>query len=319
MKPWIAIASLLWASSAWAVTEIEAVSGSGGVTVTRAGKSEAADEGDTLQTGDQLAVGPKTAVRVLFGDGSHLTLSEGCAVEFAKPVQGAAGVVLLRGHLQANVAKVAPTAVPNAVPQLKFFVKTNAAVMGVRGTEFTVDHDDKGGASDLHTLDGTVEVAGNDDELAQGKGRRVEALQQLRADRKGLGPIQKFERGGFLKHLAQRHERAQELGKRALRNEEERRTRREARHEMRQRLREGRREARPGAREERKDERKERIEDRKDKLDERKEKLEERKEKLDERKQGLLEKRDERREGLQEKKEALQEKKEALRERRAKD
>ncbi|MSP91016.1 MAG: hypothetical protein EXR79_04305 [Myxococcales bacterium] len=129
-----------WAPSPWRcqdpplATELESVSGRGGVLLTRAGKAQPAEEGDTLQAGDRLAVGAKTAARILFDDGTHLTLAEGCAVELARPLQGAAGVVLQRGSLAANVAKApapAPTAA-SAAP-LKFFIRTNAAVMGVRG------------------------------------------------------------------------------------------------------------------------------------------------------------------------------------------
>ena len=243
--------------------------------------------------------------------------------------------MLKRGSLTANVAKAPPTAPPSsapaAAPPLKFFIKTNAAVMGVRGTEFVVDHDDKAG-SEVHTLDGTVDVAANEEDLSAGRGRRVEALQQLRADKRGLGQPTKFERAAFERTRGKRHGIAADLGRRAVRSPEERRARRDALEQRRKDTPRGPQEGRggrgdgPGRQKEaargQKDgphERKEGAHERKDAAHDRKEGAHERKDAAHERKDAAHERKDaalERKEVAHERKEAVQDRKEAAHERK---
>ncbi len=213
---------------------LEAVSGSDGCKLIRAGKTEAADEGDELQTGDRVQVGAKAAVRILFGDGTHVTLSGGTDAEIARPLAGAAGLVLHKGNLSAHVAKppapVAPKA--GAPADLRFYIKTNAAVMGVRGTEFVVDHDDASG-TEVHTLHGLVEVAKDDDDLHQGRGQRLRALDRVRADKAGLGKTGRFDKAAFGRERGKHHHLAADLGKKGLRSRDDLRQRVQARQKER--------------------------------------------------------------------------------------
>ncbi|MSQ83532.1 MAG: hypothetical protein EXR77_11695 [Myxococcales bacterium] len=229
----IALVGVAWTSASAATAApavLESVSGDG-VKLTRAGKVLAVDEGDELQQGDRLSVGSRGAVRLLFGDGTHLTLSARCEVELAKPLAGAAGVVVLKGNVAALVAKPPqPLAVKaGAVGDLRFFIKTNAAVMGVRGTEFVVEHHQASGHTDVHTLEGTVDVAQTDDDLGRGRGSRLGALERLRADKGGIGKPAQFERGAYFKDRAKHHRAASDLAKRAVRSRDDLRARLQAR------------------------------------------------------------------------------------------
>lgn len=229
----IALLGAAWTSASAATAApavLESVSGDG-VKLTRAGKVLAVDEGDELQQGDRLTVASRGAVRLLFGDGTHLTLSAGCEVEVAKPLAGAAGVVVLKGNVAALVAKpLQPLAVKaGGAGDLRFFIKTNAAVMGVRGTEFVVEHHEASGHTDVHTLKGTVDVAQTDDDLQGGRGKRLGALERLRADKAGIGKPAKFERSAYFKDRAKRHRAASELAKRGVRTRDDLRARLQAR------------------------------------------------------------------------------------------
>ncbi|MBM4343104.1 MAG: FecR domain-containing protein [Deltaproteobacteria bacterium] len=221
---------------AWAAGPpvLEAVTGGDGVKFVRGGKAEVADEGDELQAGDRLQVGAKAAARILFGDGTHVTLSGGCDAEVARPLAGASGLVLHRGNLSATVAKPpTPVAVkPSAAADLRFYIKTNAAVMGVRGTEFVVDHDDAAGTK-VHTLHGRVEVARSDDDLHLGRGVRLGPADRLRADKTGIGKPGRFDKAAFGRDRAKHHHLAAEIGKKGLRSRDDLRARWQARHKDR--------------------------------------------------------------------------------------
>lgn len=225
MKAWLlaAVACLL-AVPAWA-GQATLESAVGSVQLQRGGKAAACDEGDELQAGDRLTVGANSAARIVFADGSHVTLSSGADAEIAKPAAGANGVVLRQGNVSAAIAKPAAGA---PAGNLKFFVKTNAAVMGVRGTQFVADHSAADNRTDVHTLEGTVDVAKNDDDLHAGKALRLGALEHVRADKAGLGAKAAFDKGAFVAERAKLHAAAAELGKRALRSPDELRAKRMA-------------------------------------------------------------------------------------------
>ncbi len=233
---WISMGMAIAGSPAYAAGPpvLEAVSGADGCKLVRAGKAEAAEEGDELQTGDRLQVGARAAVRILFGDGTHVTLSSGTDAEIAKPLAGAAGLVLHKGNLNANVAKPpAPVAAKPGTPaDLRFYIKTNAAVMGVRGTEFVVDHDDAAG-TEVHTLHGQVEVAQDDDDLHRGRGQRLGAMERLRADKGGVGKAGRFDKVKFGRERGKHHHLAATLGKKGLSGRDDLRARMQARHKER--------------------------------------------------------------------------------------
>ena len=84
---------------------------------------------------------------------------------------------------------------------MKFLVRTKAAVMGVRGTDFAVNTDADGAAAEVHTLEGQVDVAKDDKSLFSGKGMAVKADQFVKANRGAISVPKAFDRAGFLNAL----------------------------------------------------------------------------------------------------------------------
>ena len=140
----------------------------------------------------------------------------------------------------------------------RFFIRTQTATMGVRGTEFVVEHSESGNTT-VNTLDGEVGMAKNLDEFKEEKGKaprwnKVEGGMQgswMKGD-SNIKEVRQFNRESFLKHYAEKHphlaraaerrverrmERRQE--RREERREQRRETRQENRQEHRQEMRNG--------------------------------------------------------------------------------
>lgn len=216
MKFWMVACLALWSASAWAAdVVVESISGTGSVELRSAGKNTIAQEGDSVGSGGHVVTGDAVAVRLLYPNGTHLTLSARTDLEVHSPETGAPSGALLQGSISVAVPKtVAPA-------QRKFFIKTTSAVMGVRGTEFVVDHDAKTERTELHTTEGSVEVGKTDKDFESGKLARVDALHHLVAEKAGLGPVAKFDHAEFAKHRAERHALAHALQATKLRSKDE--------------------------------------------------------------------------------------------------
>ncbi len=83
--------------------------------------------------------------------------------------------------------------------RLRFRLRSPAAVMGVRGTDFVANANSSG--VDVNTLEGVVEVASDEAALEAGKGARVSAGYSVRAQRGLVGSPTKFNRKEFLQQL----------------------------------------------------------------------------------------------------------------------
>ena len=175
-----------------------------------------------------MVTGEGVAARLLYPDGSQLLLGENSELQIQLPEAGAPMAELQKGSVTAKVTKAATPGAP-----YKLFIKTNAAVMGVRGTEFVDDHDPAAGKTELHTLEGRVEVGSSREEVGAGKGRGVEADQTLHADRAGVSRVEKFDRVAFIKHRQERHPHAHRLDRRVVRSFDELCKRRSERIELR--------------------------------------------------------------------------------------
>jgi hypothetical protein len=228
---WVAAAALLVTPGARGDGEAGQIDGiEGEVSIFRAGQTVPAADLALLQPGDQVRTGDGSA-RVAFPNGSLLTMAEKTQVTLESPDPAAPtahSVSMDDGEVHVQVPHTSST-------DHKFLIKTKTAIMGVRGTEFVVSQ--AGAESELHTLNGQVEVAGSREELAQGKGRPVRSLEALRATRAGFSPVAKFRRADFLKALHQRHPRLAHVYKRKPRRA--RAAKKERRHLLNRRRRRG--------------------------------------------------------------------------------
>lgn len=84
----------------------------------------------------------------------------------------------------------------------RFLIRTKAAVMGVRGTEFVIAVDSTGMTTQVHTLEGMVDVAANETALMSGSGVSVPSGHFIEATGSGgVSPVQIFDQAGFEQSL----------------------------------------------------------------------------------------------------------------------
>jgi hypothetical protein len=82
-------------------------------------------------------------------------------------------------------------------------VRTKAAVMGVRGTDFVYSTAADSAKAEVRTLQGAVEVAKTDDILLSGQGKIVQANQMVSASDGNISTPKDFDREEFTKTLQQ--------------------------------------------------------------------------------------------------------------------
>lgn len=104
----------------------------------------------------------KTIVKIAMDDGSILTIGQNSVVhlqQFINPKKKLPGIVSL---LQGQIAAVINDQTKIAGYKSKFILKTPYSVIGVRGTEFMVNVDNKKKVSTLITFKGVVTIAKSD-------------------------------------------------------------------------------------------------------------------------------------------------------------
>ena len=120
----------------------------------RGANSRQAKPGDPLFAGDHIVTAADQTVLAELRDGSELTIAPDSDFTVDRlqlsGTNRTAEVALDHGMANAKVAK-------GYSPSQPFFFKTASSVMGVRGTEFVVEHDGAQGSS-LHTFEGSVAV-----------------------------------------------------------------------------------------------------------------------------------------------------------------
>jgi hypothetical protein len=176
---------------------IDAVYGSGRVTVISGGQTSEAKEGRQLKAGDQVATDEKSAARLVYSDKSQLYVGRNSQVTVNLRSNDADATTLDHGKTRALVTK-------GDSGRTKFVIRTKSAVMGVRGTDFVAQTDPAGDNTQVHTLEGIVALAqpGQEASLFAGQGLLLLQNQFLRT-RLGaaFGVPQAFKRDQFLKKL----------------------------------------------------------------------------------------------------------------------
>lgn len=200
---WGALATGVLAQPAWSKATtaghwtVESVEGAGSVQVLRKGKSYQGPEGSVLQPGDTVKTGPSVSTRVVDTAGNEVVIGRNSSFQVRPLQQGTQVGQLDAGYLRAKVQKASQ----GSKSKIKFAIKTKSSILGVRGTEFTVDVPKEGEAV-VHTLEGRVDAAKDEKSLFAGKGIPVAAGEMIQT---ALGaplpaPI-KFNREEFLANL----------------------------------------------------------------------------------------------------------------------
>lgn len=169
-----------------------------------AGRTRETVGGTSLFTQEHVLPKQGQTVGVTLKDGSEITAEAGSDLSISDYVPGDPSSVphaeLDQGSAHFNVSHT-------TTGKTSFFLKTNSAVMGVRGTEFVVDQA-ADGTSNLHTLQGEVAMAKSENDLATpGHFTSVGAGTTSYLKRSMAAPAapQKFDRQAYLGQLAKTH------------------------------------------------------------------------------------------------------------------
>ncbi len=156
--------------------------------------------GTRIEIGDRIKTGPKGAAKIRFADGSKLIIGRSTEMEVRPPNDGVPTQDLIAGEIRGIIRKPKlDDAAAKRGP--RFMVRTRSAVMGVRGTDFVYSvPEDKAAA--VHTLQGTVEVASNEETIMEGKGQLVRENQFVEAKDGMITPTQAFNREQFVQAFA---------------------------------------------------------------------------------------------------------------------
>ena len=191
--------TLVFSVLAWgsAGPVIESAEGERVVTIRAAdGTARVGTVGSTVEFGDTVKTGPRTSVKVRYPDGSKLLIAPSTEMLVGQGSARSYEYELTRGRVRGLIQKQSEN-------KKQFYFKTKAAVMGVRGTDFVMEA--AGAAAkaptEVHTLQGVVEVAEDMELLESGQGVRIGAGESIGADTSRLGEVQQFNRDTFLGNM----------------------------------------------------------------------------------------------------------------------
>jgi hypothetical protein len=192
---------VLWASAhAHVAPVIESTEGERVVTIRSAdGVMRVGRIGTSIEFGDTLKTGPRTSVKVRYPDGSKLLIAPSTEMLIAQSSARSYEYDLARGRVRGLIQKQSGS-------KKQFYFKTKAAVMGVRGTDFVMEATQvtARAPTEVHTLQGVVEVAENMELLKSGQGVPLGAGESIAADTRRLGEVQAFDREAYLSQMKSR-------------------------------------------------------------------------------------------------------------------
>lgn len=176
--------------------EVGSIDGADSVEVIQDGKSHELKKGTALKAGDEVRVPAKVATTLRMKDGSFLLLGQSTSVRVTESENAEHSVELNTGMVRGVFKKVQTKDAPK---KLRMSIRSRAAVLGVRGTDFIVSA--TGEAMETHTLQGTVEVASSEAEIVAGTGTQVKAGEFVQASSQGVSAPASFDRAEFMEGL----------------------------------------------------------------------------------------------------------------------
>lgn len=213
------------AVSARAATQpvIESIEGDKIVIVRTHDGNRVATKGTPIAFGDWVKTGPQASAKIIFPDGSRLFIARDTEIQIAAPTGGVQWAELKSGEVRGVVRKsgaigagtpaalaasnvsVGTTAARGGkAPPPKFAIRTRSAVMGVRGTDFVFKSEEGSPKTELHTLEGAVDIAPDERTLLDGRGVRVEHGQFVDSDNGKIAVPQAFDRERYVELMRER-------------------------------------------------------------------------------------------------------------------
>ncbi|OFZ00691.1 MAG: hypothetical protein A2070_01830 [Bdellovibrionales bacterium GWC1_52_8] len=155
--------------------------------------------GQKIEYGSKIKTGPENTVTIQYPDQTIVSIDADSEVEIQERTGGTQASRLHVGQIRASVLKLKTGQILPSKP--RFLVRTRAAVLGVRGTEFVMAVDQTGYTTQVHTLEGIVDVAADENKLLSGQGVQVETGKFVQATEQGVNAPQIFEREEFINSL----------------------------------------------------------------------------------------------------------------------
>ena len=176
---------------------LKSISGAKAVPVFKGSQNRQVKEGDELEYGEELKTPEGVSLVLLYSDASQVNVSPKSDFTIEEYTDGTQWNKLREGTVRALISKVV---IPkNNKP--KFLIRTRSAVLGVRGTEFVMVMDLGSSTAQVHTLEGTVEVAKDELTVLNGKGALIKEGQFIEGGPHGLSLPQSFNKQEFLERL----------------------------------------------------------------------------------------------------------------------
>ncbi len=200
-----------WAALGWIASDvladergpvIEAIEGDRTVVVKTADGNRVAAVGAELRFGDRVKTGAKASVKMRFPDGSKLLIGRYSEVTIIPQTEGIQAISLARGEVRGVVRPSATVLQDPKSARIRFMIRTKAATLGVKGTDFVTQVQGDQAVSKFYTLDGSVQVARTEAEILAGKGTTIGAGMSARADETAIEAARPFNKEMYLEALA---------------------------------------------------------------------------------------------------------------------
>ena len=131
--------------------------------------------GNHIPFWDSVQTSSRSAVKIRYSDGSIVVVGRDTKFQVLPKQEGTQYNKLDWGQVRAQVEKEDK---PDPAKPPRFVIRTKTATMGVRGTDFMVGFDAASGTSELHTIEGVVDLAHQESQVMGGHGVPVTAGQQ---------------------------------------------------------------------------------------------------------------------------------------------
>jgi len=204
-------AAVFFAHASFAATVLTDSNGTTVAAQTADGNAVQLNEGDEILAGTDLHLSKDQSVTVSTDTGMNVVADQGAKVKVSNDDDGVPLFEVALGEVRAFLS---PTEPKPAVPAPRLRVTTPGAVVGVRGTDFVVNSAQ--GGTDVHTLEGTVEVAGSREDLKAGRTTPLGQGEGVEGVHAGAPMVKKtFNRDEFMNRFNKRHPQLAKLHARA--------------------------------------------------------------------------------------------------------
>lgn len=177
---------------------IESIQGAKTLTVIYSGRKYQLSMGQEIQYNSRLQTGPASSAVIRYPDGSKAVVSVGSDFTIEDYIKGTQWNRLKKGRVRGLITKP-PVSLTSSKP--RFLIRTKAAVLGVRGTDFVMTVHPETNATQVHTLEGSVNVAKDQVGVLGGEGTSVTEGKFVETSSSGISSPQTFNKEQFLKEF----------------------------------------------------------------------------------------------------------------------